>query len=144
MKTIQEALKDKGFIDKDGEADINALNGLSAQTTMNFVYALRDYITEDKIEALSNIYEHLSFLYNEGNDDEAVRFISVLLAMSDIAIHNDVKLVLSCDTTKHSYLFEFIADFHEIVYDFRYEAGIEDNEGGEFRLVEYGSVAPSL
>jgi hypothetical protein len=81
MKTIKKALEDKGFITAKGEIDINALNRLSGLTTMPFVYSLRDYIAdEDKeIETLSNIYEHLSFLYNEGKDDEAIRFIGVVI-----------------------------------------------------------------
>jgi cytidylate kinase len=146
MKTIATVLKEKGFIGIGGKADINALNRLSALTTIGFVNSLREHIADEKseIEALSNIYEHLAFLYNENKDDEAVRFISVLVAMSDIALTTDVKMVLGSKTTKHAYLYEFVADFHDIMTDIRFDAGVEDDKDGEYAVVEYGVVAPSL
>jgi hypothetical protein len=62
----------------------------------------------------------------------------------DIELAGDVELVLSSDITKRSYLYELLADFHELVEDLRIEAGFESYEDSETQTIEYGSAVPVL
>jgi len=146
MENNQKILQEKGYINEDGTANINLLNALSGVTTINFVYALKNFIIEDEIEALTSICNHLSFLYNAGHDDEAVRFINILIKVIEVELLDWelVELVLGNDVTKHSYLYELAADFREIVEDFRIDAGLDDYEDGEAVTVAYGSAVPTL
>ncbi|MDR2558125.1 MAG: hypothetical protein LBC86_01065 [Oscillospiraceae bacterium] len=70
MNNFQKILVEKGFTDKNGKADTNALNALSAKTTMEFVHELYNHMGGEKIETLTNIYRHFAFLFNEGKDVE--------------------------------------------------------------------------
>jgi hypothetical protein len=113
---------------------------------MHFVCELRDSIDDEdrEIEALTDIYRHLEVLFNDDKIDVSVRFLNILTTiMSGVDLSEDVRLALSCDATKRDYLYEFTADFHEIVCDFRAESGL-DNENGEYTAVDYGTVVPSL
>jgi hypothetical protein len=140
MKTKQKTLKAKGFISTDGKADINMLSMLSALTTLPIINELHAFIVSDKIKTLSSIYEQLAFLYDEEKYTEAARFLDVIADMSDTALPDDVKLVLSSDITKEGFLCEFIEDFYEILDDYRAAAGYRDSGGGEC-IAAYGSVA---
>jgi hypothetical protein len=62
----------------------------------------------------------------------------------DIELAGDVELVLSSDITKRSYLYELLADFHELVEDLRTEAGLDTFEDSETQTIEYGSAVPVL
>jgi hypothetical protein len=143
MKNLQENLQELGFIDTKGKADINALNALSGVTYMEFVYTLYSHVGED-IEALNNIHQHMAFLFNAGHDDELIRFVNILVSVTDLEQPETVGLVLQCDITKRAYLYEMLADFREVVEDFYIEAGLIDFENAEPITVEYSSAVPSV
>jgi len=137
MEHIQKNVKTRGFVDANGKVNTTALNILSGANTKKFVYALSHYIlSNDEHESLNDIYEHLQFLYDAGNDDEAVRFINIMLSVMELEWSEDVDLVLESDETKHDYLYEFIEDFREIVEDYKYEAESQihddDDDNGEY------------
>jgi hypothetical protein len=150
MTNFEKILMEKGYTDKDGKAEINALNFLSRITTHEFVHELYRCMDSEKLESLTNIYNHFAFLFNEGNDDEAVRFYYILVDVTDlgmvlnIELAGDVEIVFAEKATQRAYLYEFLADFREIVEDFQMEAGLIDFKDGKMQTVEYGSTVPLI
>jgi hypothetical protein len=138
--SFDDYLSKKGFLGKDGTANVNALNALSALTTIPLVENICENVAEYDpkkkkydLRTFEQIYWHLKELYEKDLEKEAVRFIKIICNLACVDISADVVIVLDSEKTRTEYLYEFIADYEEVLADYQIENGdipLDEDEDG--------------
>ncbi len=121
-KLREKALAGK-IVDGDGNISVTAMNYLSATYTsplLDEVWGL----SFQNIETMDELLELMKQADTDEKHEVFVGILKTLYILTGVFIPEEVQYIIECDdpVMKQMYAHEFLADFTDLMYDFRAEA----------------------
>ncbi len=119
---LQIALIKKKLIDETGTVNaitVNYISGLYTSPLLNEVWDL--YLND--VGSMEELQAFLNELYEKGQYDIMIGVLKLIYSFCSLIIPDEVQMIFDCseEELKEVYLYEFLEDFQDIVYDFREE-----------------------
>ena len=117
---LRNALIAGKMIDATGAVNTltaNYISGLYTLPLLNEVWAL--YLND--VDAMEELQTFLGELYEKGQCDIMAGILKLIYSFCSLIIPDEVQMIFDCDEKelKEIFLYEFLEDFQDIIYDFR-------------------------
>ena len=101
---------------------VNCISGVHTWPLLSEVWDLYLHDTE----AMLNLQTFLNEAYEKEQYEIMIGLMKIIYNFCSLPIPDEVQIIFDCDTQKlkEVYLYEFLEDFQDIMYDFREETGL--------------------
>ncbi len=120
---LYSVLIEKNLIDEVGTVNVFKVNLISGAHTWPLLSEVWNLYQSD-VTLMEELKDFLNAVYEQGQYDTLIGILKVLYSCSGLLIPDDLQMLFNCEEKelKESYLYEFLEDFQDIMYDLREEA----------------------
>jgi len=117
------ALIDEKLIDETGTVNTTTVNYISGLYTSQLLNEVWDLYLHD-VDAMEELQAFLNEIYEKEQYDIMIGILKLIYSFCSLIIPDEVQMIFECGEKelKGVYLYEFLEDFQDLMYDFRAEA----------------------
>ena len=110
------------LIDETGTVNAITVNGISGLYTWPLLSEVWDLYLHDS-EAMAELQAFLNDIYEKEQYEIMISVLKIMYNFCGLIIPEEVQMIFDCyiQKLKEVYLYEFLEDFQDIMYDFRAE-----------------------
>jgi hypothetical protein len=122
---LRSALIEKNIIDEAGAVNAFKVNIISGAHTWPLLSEAWDLYQND-VTLMEELQVILNAVYEQGQYAILLGMLKILYNCCGLLIPDDLQMIFDCEEKelKESYLYEFLEDFQDIMYDLREEVRI--------------------
>lgn len=119
---LRSVLIEKNLIDEAGTINTFKVNIISGAHTWPLLSEVWNLYQND-LTAMEELQTFLNAVYEQGQYDFLIGILKILYSCCGLFIPDDLQMIFDCEEKelKEIYLYEFLEDFQDIMYDFRVE-----------------------
>ena len=119
---LRNALIAGRLIDETGAVNATAVNYVSGLYTLPLLNEVCDSYQND-VDSMGELKTFLSELYEKGQYDILIGVLKIIFNFCSLPIPDEVQMIFNCEIQelKDCYLYEFLEDFQDIMYDLKVE-----------------------
>jgi len=116
---LRNALIAKKMIDNAGAVNPITVNCISGVHTWPLLNEVRDLLLND-VDAMEELRTFLNEVYVKGQCDIMIGILKILYNICSLLIPDEIQMIFYCgiQELKEFYLYEFLEDFQDMMYDF--------------------------
>ena len=120
---LRSVLIKKNLIDEAGTINAFKVNVTSGAHTWPLLSEVWNLYQND-VTLMEELQAFLNAVYEQGQYDILIGILKVLYNCCGLLIPDDLQMIFNCGEKelKEAYLYEFLEDFQDIMYDLRIEA----------------------
>ena len=120
---LRSALIEKNLIDDAGTVNAFKVNLISGAHTWPLLSEVWNLYQND-VTPMEELQTFLNAVYEQGQYDTLIGILKILYNCCGLLIPEDLQMLFDCEEKelKEVYLYEFLEDFQDIMYDLREEA----------------------
>ena len=120
---LHRALIEKNLIDEAGTVNAFKVNLISGAHTWPLLSEVWNLYQND-VTSIEELQAFLSAVYEQGHYVILIGILKILYNCCGLLIPDDLQMIFDCEEKylKEVYLYEFLEDFQDIMYDFQEEA----------------------
>ena len=117
---LRSALIEKNLIDDAGTVNAFKVNIISGAHTWPLLSEVWD-LYQNEVTSMEELQAFLNAVYDQGQYDILIGILKVLYSCCGLLIPDDLQMIFDCEEKelKVVYLYEFLEDFQDIMYDFK-------------------------
>ena len=117
---LHRALIEKNLIDEAGTVNAFKVNLISGAHTWPLLSEVWDLYQKD-LTPMEEMQTFLNKVNEKGQYDILIGILKILYSCCGLLIPDDLQMIFDCQVKelKEVYLYEFLEDFQDIMYDFR-------------------------
>ncbi len=117
---LRSALIEKNLIDDAGTVNAFKVNIISGANTWPLLSEVWD-LYQNEITSMEELQAFLNAVYDQGQYDILIGILKVLYSCCGLLIPDDLQMIFDCEEKelKEVYLYEFLEDFQDIMYDLK-------------------------
>lgn len=122
---IRKILIAENLIDTTGAVNATRVNYISGAYTSPLLSEIWSFYAND-IDAMEELHTFLKEVFQKEQFEIMIGILKILYNLCGLPIPDAVQIIYNCDVKnlKELYLYEFLEDFQDLMYDFRAEAGV--------------------
>ena len=122
---LRTALIARKLIDDAGTVNAITVNCISGKYTWPLLSEVWGFYVND-VEAMEELQTFLNEVYEKEQFDILIGIVKIFYNFIEVLIPDEVQMIFDCDEKelKEVYLYEFLEDFQDIMYDFRAETEV--------------------
>ena len=120
---LRRALIEKNIIDEAGTVNAFKVNITSGAHTWPLLSEVWDLYQND-VTLMEELQTFLNAVYEQGQYDILIGILKVLYSCCGLLLPDDLQMIFDCEEKelKEAYLYEFLEDFQDIMYDLRMDS----------------------
>ena len=120
---LRSALIEKNLIDDAGTVNAFKVNIISGAHTWPLLSEVWD-LYQNEVTSMEELQAFLNAVYDQGQYDILIGILKVLYSCCGLLIPDDLQMIFDCQEKelKVVYLYEFLEDFQDIMYDLRMDS----------------------
>ena len=120
---LRSALIEKNLIDDAGTVNAFKVNIISGAHTWPLLSEVWDLYQND-VTLMEELQTFLNAVYEQGQYDILIGILKVLYSCCGLLLPDDLRMIFDCEEKelKEAYLYEFLEDFQDIMYDLRMDS----------------------
>lgn len=116
---LRSVLIEKNLIDEAGTVNafkVNLISGAHTWPLLSEVWNLY----QNEVTSMEESQVFLNAVYEQGQYDILIGILKILYSCCELLIPDDLQMIFDCEEKelKEVYLYEFLEDFQDIMYDF--------------------------
>lgn len=120
---LRHVLFEKNLIDEVGTVNtfkVNCISGAHTWPLLSEVWNLY----QEEVTSMEELQVFLNAVYEQDQYDTLVGILKILYSCCGLPIPDDLQMIFNCEEKelKEIYLYEFLEDFQDIMYDLKTEA----------------------
>ena len=117
---LRSVLIAQNLIDKAGTVNTFKVNIISGAHTWPLLSEVWDLYQND-VTLMEELQVFLNTVYEQGQYDTLIGILKVLYSCCGLLVSDDLQMIFDCEEKelKEVYLYEFLEDFQDIMYDLR-------------------------
>ena len=119
---LRSVLIEKNLIDEAGTVNALKVNLISGAHTWPLLSEVWNLYQND-VTSMEELQVFLNAVYEQEQYDILIGILKILYSCCGMVIPDDLQMIFDCEEKelKESYLYEFLEDFQDIMYDLRME-----------------------
>ncbi len=119
---LRSVLIEKNLIDEAGIVNTFTVNCISGAHTWPLLSEVWNQYQND-VTQIEELQVFLNAVYEQGQYDILIGIFKILYSCCGLLIPDDLQMIFDCEEKelKEAYLYEFLEDFQDIMYDLRIE-----------------------
>ena len=120
---LRSVLIEKNLIDEAGTVNAFKVNIISGAHTWPLLIEIWDLYQND-VSQMEELQVFLNAVYEQGQYDILIGILKTLYSCCGLLIPDDLQMIFNCEEKelKETYLYEFLEDFQDIMYDLRVDS----------------------
>jgi hypothetical protein len=117
---LRSVLFEKNLIDETGVVNAFKINLISGTHTWPLLREVWDLYQND-VALMEELQAFLNAIYDQAQYDILIGILKILYSFCSLRIPDEGQMIFDCDIQelKEVYLYDFLEDFQDIMYDFR-------------------------
>jgi hypothetical protein len=125
----RSALIEKNLVDEAGTVNAFTVNCISGAHTWPLLSEIWSLYQND-VSLMEELQAFLKTIYEKEQYDILIGILKILYNCCWLVIPDDLQMIFDCEEKelKEIYLYEFLEDFQDIIYDLRTETELSENQ----------------